>query len=137
MSAFVIDVSACMPWCCQDEATAASELLLQRAARRDPLHVPSLWPWEMMNALAVAVRRNRVTASLASDFLALLGDFDFRIEETPAVADMPRLSTLAARHQLTAYDVAYLDLALRMSLPLATEDDHLKKAALAERVTIL
>ena len=90
-----------------------------------------------MNALAVAVHRNRVAASVASDFLALLGDFDFRIGETPPVSDMPRLSALAARHQLTAYDVAYLDLALRMSLPLATEDEHLKKAALAERVTIL
>lgn len=53
MDAFVVDVSACMPGCCEDEATAVSERLLQRAADRHPLHVPSLWPWEMMNALAV------------------------------------------------------------------------------------
>ena len=52
MAGFVLDVSACMPWCCEDEATAVSEQLLQRAARREPLHVPSLWPWEIMNAVA-------------------------------------------------------------------------------------
>jgi hypothetical protein len=42
MNAFVLDVSACMPWCCEDEATPASERLLQRAALRHPLYVPSL-----------------------------------------------------------------------------------------------
>ena len=60
MDAFVLDVSACMPWCCEDEATSASEQLLQRAALRHPLYVPSLWPWEMMNALAVAVSREQI-----------------------------------------------------------------------------
>jgi hypothetical protein len=57
MDGVVIDVSACMPWCCEDEATDASEKLLQLAASLVPLHVPSLWPWEMMNAVAVACRR--------------------------------------------------------------------------------
>jgi len=46
MPGFVLDVSAFMPWCCEDEATAASEELLQRASRREALHVPSLWPWK-------------------------------------------------------------------------------------------
>ena len=124
-------------WCCEDEATPESELLLQRAATRDPLYVPSLWPFEMMNALAVAVRRQRISSAHAASFFVLLADFDFRIEPPPGILDMPRLSTLAARHQLTAYDTAYLDVALRLALPLATLDDDLTKAALAEGVSVL
>ena len=72
MTAFVVDVSACMPWCCEDEASPDTERLLQRAAALDSLHVPSLWPWEMINALAVAVRRKRIDAAKASSFLSLL-----------------------------------------------------------------
>jgi hypothetical protein len=50
MDALVLDVSACMPWCCEDEATPASEKTLAWAIAGSDLHVPSLWPWEMMNA---------------------------------------------------------------------------------------
>lgn len=137
MFAFVIDVSACMPWCCEDEATPSSEQLLQRAALRHPLHVPTIWPWERMNAVAVSVRRQRIKPEIAVGFLSLLPSFDFRIAESPGVADFVRLNALAVRHQLTAYDVAYLDLAMRLALPLATLDNPLKDAALAEGVEIL
>ena len=137
MVGFAVDVSACMPWCCEDEATAKSDLLLERAANLEPLYVPSLWPWEMMNALAVAVRRQRITQEKAASFLSLLSNFDFRISEPPTIVDMPRLSALAAQHKLTAYDAAYLDLSLRIMLPLATLDGDLTKAALAEGVDVL
>ncbi len=137
MAAFVVDVSACMPWCCEDEATAKSERLLERAANLEPLYVPSLWPWEMMNALAVAVRRQRITPEKAAKFLTLLSNFDFRIAESPVIVEMARLSALAVQHKLTAYDAAYLDLSLRLRLPLATLDGDLMKAALAEGVNVL
>jgi predicted nucleic acid-binding protein len=137
MNAFVIDVSACMPWCCEDEATAESEQLLHCAAQFYRLHVPSLWPWEMTNALAVAVRRQRIKQEQASDFLELLASFDFCIAESPSVADLADLGAFAARCQLTAYDAAYLHLAKQLDLPLATLDDALRKAALAEGVTLL
>ncbi len=137
MAAFVVDVSACMPWCCEDEATLQSDRLLERAANLELLYVPSLWPWEMMNALAVAVRRQRITQEKAEKFLALLSNFDFRIAESPGIEDMPRLSALAAQHKLTAYDAAYLDLSLRLMLPLATLDGDLTKAALTEGVVVL
>src|SRR5258708_5681048 len=114
MDAFVVDVSACMPWCCEDEATPASEELLRRAATRDPLYVPSLWPWEMMNAVAVAVRRQRIKPEQAASFLVLLSSFNFHIAAGPEITDLPRLHLMAARYQLTAYDTAYLDLAKRL-----------------------
>lgn len=137
MDGFVIDVSACMPWCCEDEATESSERLLQHAALRQPLHVPSLWPWEMMNAVAVAVRRKRISDERGADFLGLLSNFDFRVAESPALTDFPRLADLAFHHRLTAYDTAYLDLAIRLALPLGTLDLDLKNAALAEGLDVL
>ncbi len=63
--------------------------------------------------------------------------FDIRIAAPPLIADFARLSELAARYRLTAYDAAYLDLALRLGLPLATLDADLKKAAQAEGVTVV
>jgi predicted nucleic acid-binding protein len=137
MAGFVVDVSACMPWCCEDEATAASEDLLQRASRREALHVPSLWPWEMMNAVAVSVRRQRITPERARQFFEQLAAFDFHIAPAPPLSAFAELSLLAARHQLTAYDAAYLDMARQLALPLATLDGDLRKAALAEGLTVL
>ncbi len=110
MDGFVLDVSACMPWCCEDEATTASEELLQRAAQREALHVPSLWPWEMMNAVAVSVRRQRVKLERARQFFEQLSSFHFRIAPAPSIEVFAELSLLASRHQLTAYDTACLGL---------------------------
>ena len=137
MDGFVLDVSACMPWCCEDEATAASEQLLRRAALRHPMHVPSIWPWEMINTVAVAVRRQRIKPEQAASFLGLLVNFDLRIAVGPDIADLPRLNVLASRHRLTAYDTAYLDLAKRLALPLATLDNDLKNAASTEGIDVL
>jgi predicted nucleic acid-binding protein len=126
-----------MPWCCEDEATPASERMLSWAIDGCHLHVPSLWPWEMMNAVAVAVRRGRITADRTVHFFAQIATFDFRIAPAPSVSDFARLSILASRHQLTAYDTAYLDLARRLALPLATLDEDLRDGAIAEGVIVL
>lgn len=134
---FVLDVSACMPWCCEDETTPGSEETLDYAIRGSELHVPSLWLWEIMNVVSVTVRRQRITAERANDFLIQLGKFNFQIDPPPSVKDLPRLQLLAERNKLTAYDVAYLDLAIRLSLPLATGDADLRKAATAESVELL
>lgn len=97
MDGVVVDVSACMPWCCEDEATQASEELLQFASSLAPLHVPSLWPWEMMNAVAVACRRGRVPAERPVQFFEQLAAFDFRIAPAPSINDFARISQLATR----------------------------------------
>jgi predicted nucleic acid-binding protein len=71
------------------------------------------------------------------EFLAQLGTLNFRIEPPPLVADLPRLQVLSDRHRLTAYDMAYLDLALRFGLPLATGDSELRRAARVEGIELL
>jgi len=106
MQSFVLDVSACLPWCCEDEQTAFSD------------------------------RRRRIPLERANEFLEQLKSFAFHIEPPPTVADFPRISDLAARHQITCYDAAYLDLAIRLGLPLATLDDDLRKAAAASSVKL-
>lgn len=126
-----------MPWCCEDETTKASEEMLDWAKEGSVLHVPSLWGWEIMNAVGVAVRRRRITAERGKKFLEQLAVLNFKIDQPPQVPDFPRLHDLATMHQLTSYDVAYLDLAKRLSLPLATRDGELEKAAVSEGIEVL
>lgn len=126
-----------MPWCCEDEKTPASEEMLEWAGKGAKLHVPSLWLWEIMNVVSVTVRRQRITADRAKTFLAQLGTFNFQVEPPPTVKDLPRLYFLAEQHKLTAYDAAYLDLAIHLALPLASIDGNLRKAAAAEGIELL
>ena len=126
-----------MPWCCEDETTPASEEMLDWAIQGVELHVPSLWGWEILNVVAVTVKRKRIAAERGREFILQLGTFNFRIEQPPLVKEFPRLQALAERHHLTAYDVAYLDLAMRLSLPLATRDGDLRKSAVAEEIELL
>ncbi|MDP2998882.1 MAG: type II toxin-antitoxin system VapC family toxin [Bryobacterales bacterium] len=137
MKAFVLDVSACMPWCCEDETTPASEEMLEWAIEGSELHVPSLWAWEILNVVGVTIKRRRITPDRGRDFLAQLAMLNLRIDGPPLVTDFPRLHSLASAYELTAYDVAYLDLAKRLSLPLATRDDDLRRAAMAEGIEVL
>jgi predicted nucleic acid-binding protein len=74
---------------------------------------------------------------LRREFIEQLPTLNFKIDPGPQVPDFARLHSLANRYQLTAYDAAYLDLAMRLSLPLATCDDDLRKAATTEGVAIV
>ena len=126
-----------MPWCCEDEKTPASEEMLEWAGQGSKLHVPSLWVWEILNVVSVTVKRQRITADHAKEFLAQLGTFNFQIEPPPTVKDLSHLHVLAEQHKLTAYDAAYLELAKRLALPLATINSDLRKAAVAEGIELL
>jgi predicted nucleic acid-binding protein len=137
MDAFVLDVSACIPWCCEDETTRSPEEMLEWAMDGCALHVPSLWTWEILNTITVVIKRRRITADRGKEFFEQLATLNIHVDQPPSIADFPNLHSLASTHQLTAYDVAYLDLAKRLSLPLATRDDDLKRAALAEGMQLL
>lgn len=89
-----------------------------------------------MNAVATSVRRQRVTPERAQQFFEQLAAFDFRVAAPPSISAFPEHCSLASRYQLTAYDAAYLVLAKQVSVPLATLDEDLKRASLAEGVTI-
>src|ERR1700678_2930029 len=108
MEALILDVSACMPWRSEDERTPAPEEMLPCAIDGSALHVPSLWTWEMLNAVGVVIKRARISPDQGREFLEQSATFNFKVDHPPAVADFPRLHLLAMAHRLTAYDVAYL-----------------------------
>jgi predicted nucleic acid-binding protein len=111
--------------------------MLDWALQGSRLHVPGLWVWEILNVVAVTVKRRRITTERGRDFLAQLAMLNFRIEPPPSMGDLSRLQVLSERHQLTSYDTAYLELALPLELPLATFDSQLRKAAGIEGIELV
>ena len=95
--------------------------------------VPALWWFEVRNGLVVNERRNRVTEIETTGFLQRLSNTDLTIDSSP---DEGALMALCRKHRLTVYDAAYLELALREQLPLATLDTALAAAARREGVAV-
>jgi predicted nucleic acid-binding protein len=129
--AFVIDASATMPWRFADEATPWTEALLDRVEAGEEVLVPAHWPLEVVNSLLVAERKGRVTDAQVSEFLEDLAALPIRVVPAAAAPQWPAIHRLAEQYRLTAYDAAYLELAQRTGLPLATLDGDLRKAAAA------
>lgn len=137
MPGFVADASAVLPWRFADEATHWSEALLERVQSGEEVRGPAHWPIEVANALLVAQRRGRVTADKIGEFIEDLGDLPIRLEPPNEPARWHTLIALAEQHRLTAYDAAYLELAGRVHLPLATLDGDLRRAALTAGILLV
>lgn len=132
----VIDASAAACWIFKNEANAATDKLLSRVQEDGGL-VPPLWHWEIANLLVIGVRRARLTEA---DATAQLGDLALLPIATDVEAPTRawrETFALANAHALTAYDAAYLELARRTGLPLATKDGDLRNAAQAVGVAVL
>jgi predicted nucleic acid-binding protein len=128
--AFVLDGSVCLAWCFHDEASAYADAVAARFPAIQAL-VPSVWPLEVANALLMGERRKRSTEADTVHWLEFLRSLPVKVDdETQSRAWSDTLS-LARTHRLSVYDAAYLELALRRGLPLATLDDKLKDAAVA------
>src|SRR5437879_5871951 len=126
----VIDCSLTMAWFFKDEATPYTNAVRASFASERAV-VPSLWPLEVANVLLMGERRKRSTQAKTAKWLRFLSALPIAVEpETPRFAFDPFLA-LARSHKLTAYDAAYLELAIRRGLPLATLDHDLEKAAKA------
>jgi predicted nucleic acid-binding protein len=121
-AAFVVDASVSAAWLLPDEATPDTEAALQATATHD-VWVPALWLLEICNLLLSAQRRKRITAEKRQELAAAAAALHLRVDREPV--PMARLDEIAARHGLSAYDAAYLELALRRGLPLATRDKEL------------
>jgi predicted nucleic acid-binding protein len=133
----VLDVSISCAWCFADEASEASWAILSRLQTAEA-HVPSLWLWETANVLVQAERRGRITAAAIRSFLGLLEALPIHIDHAGTTTTIWHDTLALARaHRLTSYDAAYLELALRLSLPLASRDQALQAAARSEGVPLL
>jgi predicted nucleic acid-binding protein len=134
---FVPDVSVVVPWCFEDEASPFTDSLLQGAIAGARLVVPVLWHHELANALLFGIRKARITEQRISSFLIQLSKFSLTLDPESWDQAIHMTRFLALQHGLTVYDAAYLELALRRRLPLATLDTQLAKAAQAAGATLL
>jgi len=135
-ASLVIDCSMTMSWCFADEAATASQEILKRLDQETAI-VPSHWFLEVANVLFQSERRKRISASESDLFLARLTLMSFEIEYGPTRRAFEHLLPLCRSHGLTSYDAAYLDVALRHNLPLASLDGPLREAAQRVGVTVL
>jgi predicted nucleic acid-binding protein len=99
--------------------------------------VPAHWPAEVANALLIAVRRGRISREKANRFFLDLRALPIRIDPESSETVFDHVFKLAEKYGLTVYDAAYLELAIRESLPLATLDNDLRKAARASGVPLV
>jgi len=136
LRAFVLDASTTVSWCFEDEANSESEQLLDLLKTTAIAVAPSVWKLEIANALIVAERKNRVTAENTAAFLNLLLRLNVITDSEADAAVWLRIVELARSSGLTAYDASYLELAMRMSVPIATKDTRLAKAAEASGVRL-
>ena len=126
MADFVLDASVAAAWCFTDETTPYTEGVLSAVSGQMDATVPRLWAYEIRNSVLRGVQRKRIMQADADSFLQSLPDLCISLTD-PVSYDS--LFALAIRHGLTVYDAAYLDLAIRESLPLATLDNALIRAA--------
>jgi predicted nucleic acid-binding protein len=125
---FVIDASVLLAWLLPDEVDERAEAIVRMLASTSAL-APALWPMEIRNAFLVAERRKRLDPATTRDLIAILSTYPVEIDDG---IDLDRATEIARAHRLTIYDAAYLELAVRRRLPLATLDARLAAAGAAE-----
>lgn len=133
---FVVDASMTLTWAFDDEATAATEAMLDRF-QAEGIVVPALWPVEVANGLLVGQRRSRISPERSESFLVMLEGGSVTIASQSFADTQRSVLRLARQHGLTAYDASYLELAIRLRLPLVTLDIALRAAAQREGVVLL
>ena len=132
----VLDSSVTLAWLYSDEATPAVLSVFDRVIREGAF-VPSLWALEIANSLTMAVRQERITANDRNDSLTDLASLPIEVDRQSEANAWKDATQLADRHKLSIYDAAYLELALRRGLPLATLDGDLREASGVEGVRLL
>ena len=127
---FVLDGSLALAWYFKDEAAPYADAV----AASFPVwcaRVPVIWPLEVANAVLMGERRTGSTEGQAVKWLGYLGCLPISVEEASKERVWTEVLSLSRAHGLSAYDAAYLELALRRGLPLATLDNQLKRVASA------
>ena len=128
MSALVIDSSAALSWCFEDEASPESDALFEQVRDQGAI-VPGLWHLEVANVLLQAERRGRITTGDVALRLELIADLPITTDNETTARAWREILALARAEGLTSYDATYLELAIRRGFPLMTKDAALITAA--------
>lgn len=130
---FVVDNSVVVGWHISSQATPYTEAMLDALAT-DTAHVPALWALEFSNVLRKAVVGGKISEARARDIMKFQAGLPVVVHDD--VADPAENLALALRYGLSSYDAAYLELAMRLQLPIAAKDGALCDAALAAGVAV-
>lgn len=131
---FVVDASIAASWCFDDEDDPVANKAFQLLEARAEAIAPALFWFELRNVALVGLRRDRISPDHLVDVLARIDRAAIELEPMPGSS---AVFDLARRHNLTFYDAAYLELALREDIALATLDHALVRAATAEGVLLI
>jgi predicted nucleic acid-binding protein len=131
--AFVLDASVAAVWALADESSLLADIAADRLKDENALVLP-LWWYEVRNLLVINERRQRMTVEDSAHYLQLLSSYPIQIDP---VEDEQTIFRCAREYRLSFYDAAYLAVAQRNRLPLATLDKALHAAALAAGVPLL
>lgn len=132
--AFVVDNSVVVGWYFESQATAYTDRVLDRLTG-EIAHVPSLWILEFSNVLRKAQLAGKLDAERTDEIIELVTGLPMTVDYTPAnIADNLKLAT---KYGLSSYDAAYLELAIRLRLPIATKDGALVAAATRAGVEVM
>jgi predicted nucleic acid-binding protein len=133
---FVLDASLTLAWAFDEEETDYTRAVLAEMLEH-VVSVPMVWPLEIANAAVMAARRGRIEEGEVRTLIELVRGLDVEVDEQGHRVAFDDVADLAQRHELTSYDAAYLELALRTGAPLATIDAGLARAARAAGVELL
>jgi len=125
---FVVDNSIVMSWCFEDETNDYANSVLE-SLDKEKAFVPAIWPLEVGNVLLVAERKKRMSQANSTRFIALLDGLPIIVEQETPDRMMKEIVWLARKYDLSAYDASYLDLAMRLDIPISSLDTSLLKAA--------
>jgi predicted nucleic acid-binding protein len=135
LKGIVIDASVALAWCFPDEASDYADSVLLALDEQTAI-VPAIWAVEIANAVLVGERRKRIRQTEIRRFVDLLGDLNV-VEDRQSFAEtLSNLLPPAREYHLSAYDAAYLDVAVRHGIPLATLDYALQDACKAASINI-
>jgi predicted nucleic acid-binding protein len=130
---FVLDASVAIVWALRDENHPIADLAFSMMQIGSAV-VPVIWWYEVRNVLIQCEQRGRILPDDSDLFLLNLGRLRIEVE---SLLPTPRVMDLARKHNLSTYDAAYLALAVRESLGIATLDRALESACRIEAVPLL
>ena len=137
MPGMVIDASLAIAWVHPGQASPSTDALLADVGRGTPIVVPALWSVEVANALLVLERRKKLRTEERLTALAALRGLNVSVDHEMSALAFTEVSALASELALSVYDAVYLELALRLKLPLACKDGPLRDAAKRRRAKVL
>ena len=129
MNRFVLDAFVTLCWCFEDQATSFTEAILDLLAEGKQAIVPFIWPFEISNALLSGERRKLVSTAQVTGIVEELKSWTIEVDRHGVDRAFREILSVARAFRLTTYEAAYLELAMREALPLATLDKDLSKAA--------